>query len=386
MAFSRVLNINELLKAKSHFLFGPRGTGKSTLIKQNPTKDFMVIDLLESQTRIRLLQHPEDLESLIDEQVQPRKQKTNAVVIDEIQKVPELLDEVHRLIEKNQTRFLLTGSSARKLKRSAANLLGGRARIANLFPLTFSEIPDFNLLRYLTFGGLPAIYTSDDPYDDLMAYVNSYLNEEVEQEAQVRNLGKFARFLKCAALSNSQQINYASIASDAMVSESTVRSHYMILKDTLMGDLLEPWKESKKRKAVQTPKFYFFDTGVTNAIVGKRSLTPQTVDFGQAFESFIYMELKAALDYKRAHLPLTYWRSVSHQEVDFLIGDTVAIEIKAKERATMRDTVGIQALREEKIFKKFFLISLDPQPRHENGISFLHWRDFLTKLWEGTVF
>ncbi len=380
MMFKRKLDLNALLEKKSHFLFGPRGTGKSTLIKQNLSSDILVINLLESQTRIRLLQNPQELESLITPH-NPR-----AVVIDEIQKVPELLDEVHRLIEDKKIRFLLTGSSARKLKRTSSNLLGGRARIANLFPLTYSEIPQFDLTRYLNSGGLPFIYSSEEPYEDLIAYVDAYLNEEIEQEAQVRNLGKFARFLKCAALSNAEQINYANIASDAMVSESTVRNHYLILKDTLIGDLLEPWKESKKRKAIQTPKFYFFDTGVTHAIAGKKNIQPHSSDYGHAFESFIYMELRAALSYQRTHIPLNYWRSVNQQEVDFVIGESTAIEVKAKVRVTLRDTVGLQALREEKVFKKFYVVSLDPQTREEDGIVFLHWKKFLEQLWSEEIY
>lgn len=379
MELPRKLKLADLLTKKSHFLFGPRGTGKSTLIRKTLAKRFQIIDLLDSKTRLRLLQNPSELESII------KIDHMDGVVIDEIQKVPELLDEVHRLIESKRIRFLLTGSSARKLKRTAANLLGGRARLAQLFPLTYVEIPNFDLLRYLTFGGLPAVLMSDEPFEDLMGYVNTYLSEEIEQEAQVRQLGKFARFLKSAALSNTQQINYANIASDAMVSESTVRGHYQVLKDTLIGDLLEPWRESKKRKAIQTPKFYFFDTGVANAIVGKSILSPHSDDFGRAFEHFMYMELQAAISYQRKHIPLLYWRSVNKQEVDFVIGDKVAIEIKAKQRATLRDTVGLQAIQEEKVFKKFFLVSQDPQQRIENGIVFIHWEAFLKELWSGEI-
>lgn len=380
MEYHRRLNLLEILKKKSHFLLGPRGTGKSMLIQRSLSKRFQIIDLLESQTRFRLLQSPGDLESMID------PDKWEGVVIDEIQKVPDLLEEVHRLIESKKVRFLLTGSSARKLKRTGANLLGGRARVANLFPLTYGEIPKFDLERYLTFGGLPEVVNSNEPFEDLMGYVNAYLNEEIEQEAQVRQLGKFARFLKSAAICNTQQINFANIASDAMVSQSTTREHYQILKDTLIGDLLEPWRESKKRKAILTPKFYFFDVGVAHAIVGKTVLSRYSDDFGKAFEHFIYMELRAALSYRRHHSPLLYWRSLNKQEVDFVIGDTVAIEVKSKDRATQRDTVGLRALQEEKVFKKFYLVSFDRAYRREDGITFIHWEDFLRKLGEGEVF
>ncbi len=379
MDIKRTLSLETLLSKKSHFLLGPRGTGKSTLIRNTLAPHYQIIDLLESETRFRLLQNPGELESMI------RRDQVKGVVIDEIQKVPELLDEVHRLIEKWKIPFLLTGSSARKLRRTGTNLLGGRARTAHLFPLTYSEISDFDLHSYLLRGGMPEVVSSSEPFEDLMTYVNSYLSEEVEQEAQVRKLGKFARFLKAAALSNAQEIHYANLASDAMVSESTVKEHYQILKDTLMGDILEPWRESKKRKAIQTPKFYFFDTGITHAITGQHSLSAHTDDFGKSFEHFIYMELRAALSYGRKLYPLQYWRSTHQQEVDFVLGDSVAIEVKSKDRSSLRDAKGLQVLREEKVFKRYFLVSLDRVRRREEGIDFIYWEDFLKELWGGEI-
>ncbi|MBF0300739.1 MAG: ATP-binding protein [Oligoflexia bacterium] len=376
----RTLNISELLSKKSHFLLGPRLTGKTTLIKNSLKHNFQIINLLDSKTKILLLQNPSALETLIN------FDKYQGVVIDEIQKIPELLDEVQRLIDEKKISFLLTGSSARKLKRAGTNLLGGRARTANLFPFTSHELPNLKLERYLLYGGLPSVYLSDEPHEELIAYVETYLNEEVEQEARVRNLGNFSRFLKSAALTNSELINFAAVASDSMVSESTIKGYYQILKDTLLGDLLEPWKESKKRKAIVTSKFYLFDTGVNNAILGRTSIERNSIDFGKMFEHFIYMEIKAANSYLRKHQSLCFWRSVNGQEVDFLIANKIAIEVKSKTNASLRDAHGLLALKEEKVFKKYVLVSQDKLIRKEENIEFIYYKDFLKSLWEGEFF
>ncbi|MBF0316066.1 MAG: ATP-binding protein [Oligoflexia bacterium] len=372
---ARTLNIKALLEKKSFFLFGPRLTGKTTLIKSSLKEDFQFINLLDTKTKLLLLQNPGALETLIN------PQKYAGVIIDEIQKIPELLDEVQKLIDDQNICFLLTGSSARKLKREGVNLLGGRARTAHLFPLTSHEIPAFKLERFLNYGGLPSVYLSEEPFEELVAYVDSYLKEEIEQEARVRNLGNFSRFLKSAAMTNSELLNFAAVASDSQVSESTVRGYYQILSDTLIGDLLEPWKESKKRKAIQTAKFYFFDIGVTNAILGKSSVPQSGYDFGKLFEHFIYMEIKAALSYFRKRQQLCFWRSVNGQEVDFLVGNEIAIEVKSKGNASLRDASGLLALQEEKVFNRYLLLSNDKIRRKEKGIEFLYYKDFLKELW-----
>ena len=375
---NRLLGLKPAIKKKSIFLFGPRQTGKTTLIKSTFSSDYQYINLLNASTRLRLLENP----SIINDIIKPQ---AKAVIIDEIQKVPELLDEVHNLIEEKNIKFLLTGSSARKLKRCQANMLGGRARTYSLYPLVSSEIPDFNLERYLTYGGLPSIYLSDDPFEDLLSYVDTYLKEEIEQEAQIRNIGAFARFLKVAALTSSQMLNYSEVGSDCMVNESTVRSYYQVLKDTLTGNILEPWIQSKKRKAIRTPKFYFFDIGITNAILQKSKIERNSDDFGKAFEHFIYMELKAYLSYNKVRMPICYWRSVNGQEVDFIIGDEIAIEVKSKIRATNRDAKNLKAISEEKIFNKYMIISHDPMNRKNNNIEYIFWKDFLHKLWNGEI-
>lgn len=244
-----------------------------------------------------------------------------------------MLDEIHHLIETTQARFILTGSGARKLRRRGVDLLAGRAWQANLFPLVSAEIPDFNLRRYLRFGGLPQVYISDYPEEELDAYINTFLREEIQAEALVQKLPQFSRFLKAASVSNAEQLNYSNIANDSGISASTVRSYFEILSDTFTGFLIESLRDSVKRKAVATPKFYFFDTGVANFLKGSADFSDNSSEFGKAFEQFIAMELRA--------------------------------------------------LREEGIFRRFFAVSLDPNNREtEDGIRCLHWTRFLELLWE----
>ena len=252
MLVARCLSIGDLLQEGSIFLFGPRGTGKSTLIAQQLGDAAEVIDLLEPQTFLKMSNNPsqlEELASLSDKQL---------VVIDEIQKLPSLLDSVHRLIERQKLRFLLTGSSARKLRRRGVNLLGGRAWRMQLFPLTSGEIPAFDLSRYLHRGGLPAIYLGTHPERRLNAYVTLYMQEEINAEGLVRNLPAFSRFLRSMALCNGELLNFAAIASDCQVAVSTVKGYVQILQDTLLGGLVEPWQGSKKRKAIATPQILSF--------------------------------------------------------------------------------------------------------------------------------
>lgn len=381
MRYQRILNLSELLSKKSFFLFGPRATGKTHLIRDQLTNQAYLIDLLKSDLYLRLSQNPSDLEFLL---ASPSAQNKIAV-IDEIQKVPQLLDEVHRLIEEKGMRFLLTGSSARKLKRGQANLLAGRAWSASLFPLCSREIPNFDLDRYLRFGGLPAIYASSDPEEELNAYVQTYLKEEIMAEGLIRKLPPFSRFLKSAALSNGQQLNFTALGNDCQVAPSTVREYYSILEDTLLGFLLEPWAESKKRKAVQTAKFYFFDTGVTHALAGIKTIDRNSDIYGGSFEQFLGMELKAYLSYRRSQDPLRFWRTTHGFEVDFLIGDHTAIEVKSSRRVSSSHLKGLKALQAEGIFKKYYLVSHDPVEAKRDDISFMPWTTFLKKLWDGAL-
>lgn len=381
MEFKRNIDLLDLLHKKSLFLFGPRSTGKTFLIRQQLADKALVLDLLKSNLYLRLNADPSELEGIIDAELKNRL----FVVLDEIQKIPALLDEVHRLIETRHFRFLLTGSSARQLKRKDSNLLGGRAWRAELFPLSWSEIPRFKLDHYLRFGGLPHVYPSQNPAEELDAYVNIYLKEEIQAEGLIRKLPPFSRFLKTAALSNGHVLNFTEVANDSQVPPSTVREYYSILTDTLMGFLLESWTASRKRKAIQTAKFYFFDPGVVHTLAGTRTLERNSDLYGASFEQFIGMELKTYLSYRRIKEPLTFWRTTHGLEVDYLIGDHTAIEVKATGTVAPKHLKGLKALAEEKKGMKMFLITNDRIATKKEGIHVMHWESFLEELWEGKI-
>lgn len=381
MKYQRCINLLKLLGKKSFFLFGPRSTGKTYLIREQLKDSATIIDLLKGELFLRLSQNPTELETLLPKSGEREK----IVCIDEVQKIPALLDEVHRLIEERGVRFLLTGSSARKLKRGEANLLAGRAWTAHLFPLTSSEIPDFDLDRYLRYGGLPSVYQSPEPAEELDAYVQTYLKEEILAEGLIRKIPPFSRFLKAAALSNGGQVNFNQIGSDAQVAPSTIREYYSILEDTLVGFLLEPWTASKKRKAVQTAKFYFFDPGVTHTLAGTKNLDRNSNLYGASFEQFIGMEIRAFLSYARKKESLTFWRTHQGYEVDFLIGERVAVEVKATQKASSQDKKGLAALREEGIFKHYYLVTHDRIETEKDGITCLPWDRFLKRLWSDEI-
>ncbi len=371
----RALDLRSLLAKKSFFLFGPRATGKSTLIRQQLAGEAFVIDLLDSRNYLRLSATPSDLEAMI------AASGSALVVIDEVQRIPELLNEVHRLIETKRLRFLLTGSSARKLRRGQANLLAGRVWEARLFPLIYREIADFDLDRYLLYGGLPMVWLSADPAEELDGYVHTYLTEEIMAEGLVRKLPPFSRFLRTIALSNGEMLNFANLANDCQVPPSTVSEYVALLEDTLVGHLLPAWTESRKRKAIRTAKFYFFDCGVTHFLAGTRALDRNSDIYGKSFEQFIGGEIRAWLSYNRIKQPLCYWRSAHGDEVDFLIGEDVAIEVKASSRVSWRDFKGLDRLAEEGVFKHYLLVSQDPTELRAGARHALPWQSFIAGLW-----
>lgn len=381
--FKRKLNLVSLLQKKSFFLLGPRATGKSTLIQTELADNALIFNLLKSNLTLKLSSSPWELENMID--VAFSQRKYDYIVIDEIQKIPNLLDEVHRLIEEKKYRFLLTGSSARKLKYGHANLLAGRAWTAHLYPLSCSEIPNFNLDTYLRYGGLPAIYGSENPQEELDAYVTTYLYEEIQAESLVRKLPQFSRFLNVAALANGQMLNFSQIASDSSVPASTIREYYSILEDTLMGFMLTPWAKSQKRKAIATAKFYLFDTGVCHTLAETKSLDRNSDLYGRSFEHWIAMELISYLSYHRIKETLHYWRSTHQHEVDFIIDDMIAIEVKASKKITERDLKNLKVIEEEKKFKYYFLISHDPIEVKYGPYVCLHWKSFMDRLWGGKI-
>lgn len=381
--FNRILNLKALLEKKSLFLLGPRATGKSFLVQQQLANKAIVLNLLNSELYFRLASHPFELEAIITAQMDPKAPQF--IVIDEIQKIPDLLNEVHRLIESQHWCFLLTGSSARKLKRGHANLLAGRARIAHLYPLVYSEIPDFNLERYLRYGGLPFVYQSTEPDEDLYAYIQTYLYEEIQAESIVRKLPQFSRFLHTAALSNGQLLNFAKLSSDAGGPASTIREYYTILEDTLLGFMLHPFTKTKKRKAIATAKFYLFDTGITHALAQTKTFDRNSDLYGKSFEHWMGMELTSYLSYRRINDVLFFWRSKHQHEVDFIIDDQIAIETKATKQIASHDLKNLKVLQEEKIFKDYYLVSHDPIEQKQDGIYCIYWKHFIEKLWAGEV-
>jgi len=373
----RLLDIANLLNRKSFFLFGCRGTGKTSLIRTT-LPQLPRYDLLSATTFAALSRRPQ---LIGEENLDP----TIPVVIDEIQKLPQLLDEVHRLIEERGMRFLLTGSSARKLKRGGANLLAGRAWEARLFPLVSAELEDFDLNRYLARGGLPAVWLSDEPWEELRAYVGTYLKEEVMAEALVRRIDTFSAFLELCALRCTEEVNYEAFGSDLGVSGKTVRNFFEVLEDTLIGFLLQPYRKTKLRKATSRAKFYLFDLGVTNSLAGRREVPVGTETFGKAFEHFIALELRAYLSYRRSDLTLGFWRSDRGYEVDFTVGSQVAIEVKASDLVQERQLSGLRALQEEGIFSTCCVVSRDKTVRVLDGVTIYPWRIFLDKLWSDEI-
>ena len=375
--YDRKVNVLKLLEMKSFFLFGPRSTGKSTLI-YSQLSSAIIYDLLDQKTYRRLLKSP----SLIEEEYVDG----HIVVIDEVQKMPELLDEVHKLIFKKNIRFLLTGSSARKLKHGGANLLAGRAWTAQLFPLSYSEIPSFELDKYLLRGGLPQVYDSEFYLEELKAYVGTYLQEEIKAEAVTRNVNAFYEFLEVVAKSNGQEINFERFSSDCQVSTSSLRNYLQILDDTLIGFKLEAYVKTKKRKAISRAKYYLFDTGVTNFLMGREGLSPSTPEYGAAFEHFIILEMRAFLSYSRSTKKMSYWRSTTQFEVDLIIENEMAIEIKSTNQVNEKHFKGIRKLKEENQHKRFLVISNDPRKRKtQDNIEIYPWSAFLDELWAGKI-
>jgi predicted AAA+ superfamily ATPase len=370
----RLVDLNVLLDKKSHFLLGPRQTGKTFLIHRT-LKNVRVYDLLDSEIYLALSRNP----GRISEELQPQDR---IIVVDEIQRLPELLNEVHRLIETKGVRFLLTGSSARKLRRGGINLLGGRARTKYLHPLTYKELNEhFDLFLAIERGLIPSIYFSDDPRADLQAYAGAYLQQEILAEGATRNIPAFSRFLRVAALCNATIVNFTNVANDAQVARTTVYEYFEILKDTLIIYELPAWRKSKKRKPLASSKYYFFDVGAV-AVLQEREFRAGTPEFGEAFETYLMHELKSYSDYISGE-QLSYWRSTSGFEVDFIIGDHTALEIKAKKNLSPKDIKSLRMLAEEGKLKRYICVSMEPRRRKIGNIDILPYKEFLELLWNG---
>jgi len=379
--FDRVLSFDRVAK-QSCFLWGARQTGKSTLLRRRFPAALFYDLLLASEFR-RLSANP----GLLREECIAAGRKSGPIIIDEIQKLPALLDEVHSLISREGFRFILCGSSARKLIRGGGNLLGGRAVRLELFPLTSAEIPGFSLDRALNHGLLPSHYLSDDSGPLLEAYVGEYLKEEILAESLTRNLPAFQRFLEVASLSNGQVVNFASIARDVGLSAPGVRGYFEILVDTLIGCWVPAWRKRAKRRVVESPRFYFFDMGLVNELAHRGPLRPGSAEYGAVFEHFIFMELRAYAGYRAGRVPIAYWHTASGFEVDFVLGDAaLAIEVKSAENPTSDHLKGLRAWKEEQKKSRCLLVCRAPRARKtEDGIEVMPWPSFLKQLWAGDL-
>ena len=376
MFIKRNLDLSSTLKRKSVFLFGPRQSGKSSLV-DHEFGDAHVFDLLSSDTLIRLSSDPGYIEKTCTD--------GRIVVIDEIQKLPMLLDEVHRLIEKRGLRFLLTGSSARKLRQKGVNLLGGRARVRRLHPFSASELGDlFDLDRAVNFGLLPPVVFSEEPEEELADYIDEYLRQEIIAEGATRNLPAFSRFLEVAALSNGEQIDYASISRDAQVPRSTVQEYFRILKETLLADEVPVWKCGAKRKTVETSKFYLFDSGVARRLSRRKETIAGTPEYGHLFETWVHHEIRCYLDVRTRDGEIAYWRTPAGTEVDFIVGDA-AIEAKSAACINKHDMKGLKALAEEGAFRRRVIVCREPRPMTVDGIDILPAAEFIRRLWNDEI-
>lgn len=386
--YNRILNI-ELPSQQSAFLFGPRQSGKSTYLKSHFPASHM-INLLNTNLSLLYTKTPwvfrEHVRALTPEQ------KAKPIIVDEIQKVPALLDEVHYLIEEDGLSFILCGSSARKLKREGVNLLGGRAWRFNFYPLCFPEIPDFDLLQALSHGLLPSHY--DNPYfkRSIRGYLNEYLKEEIQMEGLVRNLPAFSHFLDVVGVTHGGIVNYTNVSQDVGVDAKTVKEYYQILVDTLLGYLIFPYQKTITRSSlIKSPKFYLCDVGVAN-VLGHQSIEALTGEqAGLPFEHFILMELIAYRGLKEKDFEITYWRTHTHLEVDFILGNAeVAIEVKISPEVKQRDLKGLLAFVEEYNPRQAIVVSQDPLPRliqtpTGKEIRILPWRIFLEELWANQI-
>lgn len=365
---------------ESLFLWGARQTGKSTLLKKL-FPDSLWFDLLHSDVFERLQKNPSQLR-----EIALASNPSKPIVIDEIQKIPALLDEIHWLITNKNFRFILSGSSPRKIIRSGANLLGGRALRYELYPLVSNEIPDFDLLKALNNGLLPRHYRAANPQKLISAYIGSYLRDEIMAEAKIRNISSFSRFLEVAAFSNAEIVNYTNIASECGVSSPTIKEYFQILEDTLIGRFLPSFQKRPKRRVILAPKFYYFDVGIANYLLKRGTIQIGSEAFGNAFEHFIYHEIYAHSSYSDLNYSIAYWRTASKIEIDFVLGDhEVAIEVKSTKMATTRHLKGLKSFAEEYNVKKLILISNDSFPRQMGKILVLPWQIFLQKLWNDEI-
>lgn len=368
------------LNDESAFLWGARQTGKSTLLKSLYPEN-LYFDLLLTNEFERFQRNPALIREIVEFQ-----NPSGHVIIDEIQRLPVLLNEIQWLIVNRNTKFILSGSSPRKIVRSGANLLGGRAFRYELYPLLFTEIPEFDLLKAINNGLLPRHYLAANAQKHLSSYIGNYLVDEIMMEAKIRNMDSFSKFLEKAAFSNGEIVNYSNIASDCGISAPTVREYFTILEFTLTGRFLPSYQKKPKRRVIQAPKFYYFDLGIANYLLKRGKIEFGSENFGKAFEHFIYQEIYAHSSYSELHYPLSYWRTASQSEVDFILGDNeTAIEVKATNNTSERHIKGLLRFDDEYATKNLILVSCDAYPRKIGKVNILPWKIFLEMLWAGEI-
>lgn len=380
--FERYTKLEET-NTDSIFLFGARQTGKTTLINklfpQAPK-----YDLLDSTTYVRLQRNS----SLLRQELEMLPANT-LVVIDEIQQIPILLNEVQWLIVNRNLRFVLSGSSARKLKRSGANMLGGRALKTTLFPLVSKEISDFDVMRAINHGMIPRHYLAQNPnvlWRRMQAYITVYLREEIKAEALVRNLTTFNKFLEVAAMTDGEMVVWKNIAQDCGIDSKTVKEYFSILEETLVGYMIPAYTKKVKRNIRQAPRFYFFDLCIPNYLLGRKHLQQGTADFGHAFEHLMIQEIVAYLGYHFIDGGLSYWHTYSELEVDAILGDAiVAIEFKSCTEVQSRHLNGLKAFKEEHPNCRSIVVSMDERSRMLQGFEILPANDFLRMLWNDEI-
>lgn len=381
--FNRIVTADSF-RAHTCFLWGPRQSGKSTLLRRCfPRAPYY--DLLRAAEFRRLHADPGLLRQEVDALGWTRSSQPEPIIVDEVQKLPELLDEVHDIISRSGLRFVLTGSSPRKILRGGGNLLGGRAVRRRLFPLVSAEIADFDLERALAHGLLPPHYLAPEPDELLTAYVGNYLRDEVMAEGAARNLPAFQRFLEVAALSNGQVVNFTNIAREVGIAANTVRAWFELLVDTLIGEWVPAWRKRAKRRVVESPRFWFFDVGLMNELTHRGPLQAGTPAFGEAFEHLVFMELRAHASYRGGDRPICYWRTTSGFEVDFVLGDAeFAIEVKSTDSPSTQHMSGLRAFGEEHPkCQRLLVCRVNRARRTDDGIEVLPLATFLRRLWAG---
>jgi uncharacterized protein len=372
--------IFEGLGKESTFFWGARQTGKTTLLKQMFPDSIYIVFLINSEF-LRFSSNADLLREIVE-----ANNSNKLVIIDEIQRLPELLNEVHWLIVNKGTQFILSGSSARKIIRAGVNLLGGRALRYELYPLVYSEIDNFNLNKVLSWGSLPRHYLSEKPKKLLSAYIGSYLRDEIIAEAKLRNITAFTKFLESAAFSNGEIVNYTNIAADCGVSSVTIKEYFSILEDTLIGRFVPAYTKKAKKRIVSSPKFYYFDIGVANFLIKLNGVVEKTEAYGKSLEHLVYLEMYAYCKYNDLDYDISYWRTSAQTEVDFVVGNAeIAIEVKATDNIQNKHLKGLKQFAEDYKPKRAIVVSTDKYYRKSDNIEMMHIEYFLKELWKNKI-